>query len=81
MASILRGRRHVTPVSNACEAAPTYLFWAPNGLNELLEMRFEFPFNLIGKLTIAFFKQANYGAYLNSGTQVGAQNKNLGAVS
>ena len=44
-------------------------------------MRFEFPFNLIGKLTIAFFKQANHGAYLNSGTQFGAQNKNLGAVS
>ena len=27
------------------------LFWASNGLNELAE----FPFNLIGKLTVAFF--------------------------
>ena len=26
----------------------------PDGLNELPEMRFEFPFNLIGKLTMAF---------------------------
>jgi len=29
------------------------LFWALNGLNELLEMLFEFLFNLIGKLTMA----------------------------
>ena len=28
---------------------PISLFWAPNGRTELPEMRFEFPFNLIGK--------------------------------
>ena len=27
-------------------------FWAPNGLNELQEMSYEFPFNLIGKSAI-----------------------------
>ena len=37
-----------------CEAAPICLFWAPNELNELPAVRFEFPFNLIGKLTITF---------------------------
>ena len=31
-----------------CEAAQRSLFWTPNGLNELPEVRFEFPFNLIG---------------------------------
>ena len=37
-------------------ASPISLFWAPHGLNELLEMRFDFLFNLIGKLTMVFFK-------------------------
>ena len=50
----LRCRRNLTPVSNVCEAAPKSLVWAPNGLNELTELRFEFPFNLIGKSTMAF---------------------------
>ena len=48
--NILRHRRNLTSVSNVCEAAPISLFWAPNGLNELPE----FPFNLIGKSTMAF---------------------------
>ena len=30
------------------------LFWVPNGLNKLPEMSFKFPFNLIGKSTVAF---------------------------
>ena len=41
---------------------------APNGFDELLELRLEFPFNLIG-------------AYSNPGTQVVAQNRDFGAVS
>ena len=45
----LRHRSNLTPVSNVCKAEPISLFWAPNGLNESPEMRFEFPFNLIGK--------------------------------
>ena len=32
---------------------PISLFWAPNGLNELPEVRFELPFILIGKSTMA----------------------------
>ena len=50
----LRRRRDLTPVSNVCEAAPKYLFSVPNRPNELPEMRFKFPFNLIGKSTMAF---------------------------
>ena len=68
MASSLLRRRYLIPVSKVCEAAPISLFWLPSGLNELPEMRVEFPFNLVGKFTIAFYKLANHGAYLNSGT-------------
>ena len=44
----LRPRRNLTPVSNVCDVVLIFFFWAPNGLNELLKERFEFPFNLIG---------------------------------
>ena len=52
----LRHRRNLTPISNVCEIAPTFLFLAPNGLAELpkMRMRSQFSFNLIGKLTMAF---------------------------
>ena len=53
----LRGRRNLTLVSDICEAAPKSLFGAPNGLNKLPEIHFIFPFNLIGKLTMAFFNR------------------------
>ena len=49
-------RGNLTPVSNVCEAGPKSLFWASNGRNKLPEMRFKFPFNLIGKSTMAFLK-------------------------
>ena len=56
-----RGRTcNLTLVSNVCEAVPISLFWAPNRPNQILhkllhcKMRFEFPINLIGKLTMAF---------------------------
>ena len=44
---------NLTPVSTVWQAVPRSLFWAPmsNGLNELPEVRFEFPFILNGKLT------------------------------
>ena len=54
MVASLRHRRNLTLISNICEAAPLSLFWAPNGLDELPEERFDFPFILIGKLTMAF---------------------------
>ena len=48
----LRRRRHLTPVSNVCEVAPISLIsaGAPDGLNEVPEVRLEFPFKLIGRL-------------------------------
>ena len=49
----LNRRRNLTPVSNICEAAVRSLFWTPTGFNELLEVCFEFPFNMIGELAMA----------------------------
>ena len=59
------------------------MFWTPNGLNELPEVRFEFPFNLIGdhdKQNKGLFKLANRGAYSNLGTQLEVQSKDFGTV-
>ena len=53
--------RNLTPVSDVYKAVPTSFFWAPNRRNESLELRFEFPFNLIGKLTMAFLLGQYYG--------------------
>ena len=50
----LRRRGNLTSVSNVCDEEPISLFWAPNGLPELPEKRFEFPIILIGKSTVAF---------------------------
>ena len=66
MASSLLRRRYLIPVSKVCEAAPISLFWLPSGLNELPEMRVDFPW--LANLQSLFFKLANHGAYLNSGT-------------
>lgn len=46
---IIQSQMQFTPASNVCEAASRSLFWAVNGLNKVLEMHFNFPFNLIGK--------------------------------
>ena len=51
------------------------MFWAPNGLNELSQVRFELPFILIGKSTMAFL--TDHGAYSNPGTQVGSRLETL----
>ena len=48
----LRRGRNLISISNVCEAGPISLFRAPNGLNEIPEMRFEIAFILIGKLTV-----------------------------
>ena len=50
------GAAHASQISfnPVCEAASISLFWAPNGFNESPEVRFEFRFNLIGKLIRAF---------------------------
>ena len=44
----LRADNNLTLISTVSEAAQRTLFWTANGLNELPEVRFEFPFNLIG---------------------------------
>ena len=48
----LHCRGNLTPVSNVCKAIAKSLFSALNGLNNLPEMHFKFPFNLINKLTM-----------------------------
>ena len=75
----LRRRRNVTPISNIWKAAPIRLFRVGPQRTQRITVN-EFPFNVIGKSTTAFY-QANHGAYSNSGTQVGKQNKDVGAVS
>ena len=51
----LHCRHNLTLVSNLeLQAVPTSLFCAPNRLNEVLEMHFEFSFILIGKSTMVF---------------------------
>ena len=75
----LRRRRHLNPVSNVCEVAPISLIsaGAPNGLNELPEVRLEFPFKLIGK----GFLRGQSRRVLQSWYKGWAQNKDFGAVS
>ena len=48
LVSSLRADDNYTLISTVCEAAQRSLFWTPNGLNKLPEVRFEFPFNVIG---------------------------------
>ena len=52
----------------------------PNRLNELLGMRFEFPFNLVGRSTMAFLKGESWRV-LKSWYTGGAQNKDFCVVS
>ena len=52
---------------------------ALDGLSELPEMRFKFPFNLIEKSTMVF-QQGNHGAYSNPSTQVGARTTRFSAL-
>ena len=54
---------------------------APNGVNELPEVCFEFPVSLIGKSTIAFFLIGQSWCVLKSWYTDGAQNKDFGADS
>ena len=78
-------RRHNLSLDNNIgKAVPRYIFWAPNSLDELLEVRFKFPFVLIGKSAMAFLTGQSLGTYTctqNPGTQVAASNKDFSAVS
>ena len=60
---------NVCEVSNICKAVPISLFWALRGLNELPEVHFEFPFNLIGKLTMAFLTGQSWHILKGQGFQ------------
>ena len=51
----LHRRCNITVMSNVYEAESRSFFWASKGLNKLLKVRFEFPFNVIGKSTMAFW--------------------------
>ena len=42
--SLHRGKRNLASVGNVYQTALRSLFWAPKRLNELPEVRFEFPF-------------------------------------
>ena len=57
-----------------------FLFWIPNGLNELPEMHFKLPFNLIGKLTVALLIGQSWDV-LKSWYTRGTQNKDFGTFS
>ena len=78
----LRCRRpYLTLVSIVCKTAPISLFLASNGLNKLLEMRFEsVPFSLIGNSTMALVA-GQLWCSLKSCSGARAQNKDFGAVS
>ena len=51
----LHRRCNITVISNVYEAESRSFFWASKGLNKLPKVRFEFPFNVIGKSTMAFW--------------------------
>ena len=61
-----------------CEAVPRSLFWGPNGYYEIPEKRLEFPFILIGKLTMAFLTDQSWHVFNSCYTFAGTQNKDLG---
>ena len=70
-----------TSSNPVCEAASISFLCAPNGLNELLEMRFKLPFNLIRKLIVALLTGQSWHVLKSWNTRVGAQNQDFGAVS
>ena len=56
------------------------MFWAPERINELKEMHFNFPFNLTGKSTVAILTGQSW-CILKSQYTGGGQNRDFGAVS
>ena len=64
--------------AEVCEVARRSLFWVPNGLNEVLEVCFEFRIKLIGQSQNVFFLTGQSWHVLNSwhtarGTGLGFQ--------
>ena len=56
------------------------MFWAPNGLHEIPEKRFEFPIIWIGKSTVAFLTGRSWRVVTSWYTDR-TQNKDFDAVS
>ena len=56
------------------------MFWVLNGLNKVPEVRFEFPFIVIGISTMAFLTGQSWHI-LKFWYTGGAQNKDIGAIS
>ena len=75
----LNRQRNLTPVSNVCEAAVRALFWTPTGFNELPEVCFEFPFNMIGELAMASLTGQSWRVLKSWYRR--PRTKNLGVVS
>ena len=66
-------RLKLTPVSDVCEAEAISLLLAPSGLSELPKVRFEFLFNLIGKLTMAHLTGQSWRVIKSYYTGVGPE--------
>ena len=66
----LRRSCNLTSVGDVCEAARISLFWAPNGLNELLEERFKF---LTGIWTMVFLTGQSWHLLKSWYTSVGPE--------
>ena len=55
-------------------------FSGPQRIQQIIGSSFQISFHPDWQIHKGFFKQANHGAYSNPGTQMGAQNKDFGAV-
>ena len=79
LAVSLRLRRNLTSVSNVCEATDI-LVLSCQRTQRITGSAVEFPFNLIGKSTMAFLTGQSW-RIPKSWYTGGAQNKDFGAVS
>ena len=77
----LRRRLNLISVGNVCEVAPKSLFGAPNGTQPITGNGFRISFHPDWPVDNGFLTGQWRGAYSNPGTQVGAENKDFGAVS
>ena len=80
VSSLLR-RRTLTLVSDVCEISPRYiLVVGPQRTQRITGGPFGISFITDWQINNVFFSQANHAPYSNLGTQLGAKNKDLGAV-
>ena len=65
---------------SASDVSETSLFWAPNWLNQSWELRFEFPFNLIGDSTMAFLTGQSWRVLKSWYTGGDPEQKDFGSI-